>query len=167
MRAALVALSLGMIVTFGYLSGGPPRITLLNASLVVEYPWPRGAAAVACALGVALAGAVLTRRALRRLAFVLAMGPLLVGGHLLAYRLEASGAALASRGILGTTTIAWREVREVEQSSADLLVRGLGSARIRIDTTDFGPEQRATLERTVARHVRENGGAGGIVTVPR
>jgi hypothetical protein len=158
-RRWLLSVALVLDVAGGYLSAGPPRLTLLNASLVVEYPWPRGAAAVACALGIAGLAALVSRPVLRRIGLVLALGPLLVGAHLLWYRLEADNDALVSRGALGTTTLAWRAVRGIDLAPETVSVRGDAST-ISIDTADFSPEQRATLERTLARHVREQGGRG-------
>jgi hypothetical protein len=153
------------VIATAWLSTGPPRITLLNASVVVDYPWSRGVAAIACAAGIALLGALLRRPALRGVGFVLALGSLLVGAHLILYRLEASASAIATRGVLGTTTIGWKAVSGVELAATDVLVHGEGGTTISVDTADFAPEQRAMLERTVARHVRESGGSG-VATVP-
>jgi hypothetical protein len=164
-RAILAGLAGAVLASGAYFSVGPPRITLLNASLVLEYPWLRGAAAFACAMSVTALATLVDRPVSRRTGFVLALGPLLVAAHLLLYRLEAGSAGLASRGVLGTTTIAWHDVLGVELGATAVLVRGGGEHSIRIDTSDFAPEQRATVERTLARHVRENGGTG-IVTVP-
>lgn len=164
-RALMAGLSAAFVLAGAFFSVGPPRITLLNASLLVEYPWRRGAAALLSALALAALAAVLPKPTLRRIGFVLALGPLLVAGHLFLYRLEAGPDGLASRGLLGATTIAWRDVHGVELGATAVLVRGLGSKSIRIDTSDFAPEQRATVERSVARRVREKGGTG-VVTVP-
>lgn len=164
-RAFLAVPAAAAVVATAWLSAGPPRITLLNASVVVDYPWPRSVAAMACAAGIALLAALLRKPALRGVGFVLALGSLLVGAHLTLYRLEASGSGIASRGVLGTTTIGWKAVNGVELGAADILVHGEGGTTISIDTADFAPEQRAILERTVARHVRESGGSG-IATVP-
>lgn len=166
-RRLLAVPAVAALIAGGYWSIGPPRITLLNASLVVDYPWPRGAAALLCALALVGIGALLPKPALRRTCFVLALAPLLVAAHLLLYRLEASGSGLSSRGVLGTTAIAWPEVRSViiEAGASAMVVRGESARAIRIDTSDFAPEQRATIERTVARHVREKG-TGGVVAAP-
>lgn len=165
-RAWLAGLAVAALAAGGYFSTRAPRITLLNASLVIDYPWPRAAAALVCAVALGTLAALQTRPVLRRIGLVLALGPLLVAGHLFRYRLEAGGSALVSRSLIGATTIAWREMRGVELGATSVLLRGGEDQRsIRIDTSDFAPEQRAIVERTLARHVREQGGTG-IVTVP-
>jgi hypothetical protein len=164
-RAFLAVAPVAAIIAAAWLSAGSPRITLLNASVVVDYPWPRGGAAMACAVGIAAVAALLRGRALRGVGFVLALGSLLVAAHLLRYRLEAGGSGITSRGLLGTTAIAWQEVSGVELAAAAVRVRGAGGITINVDTADFAPEQRAMLERSIARRVREGGGSG-IATVP-
>jgi hypothetical protein len=101
---------------------------------------------------------VFSTLALRLLGAVAAIAAFMVALHLFLYRLDATAAGLVSRDALGTTAIGWKEIRRVDRGSDLILVSGPGEARIRVDTTDFAPEQRASLERTIARHVGEAGG---------
>jgi hypothetical protein len=165
-RLALGAAGIVAAVALGVLSAGPPRLTLVNAAIAIDYPWLRGASALGAALGVALFGATLPRAGWRLVVLVAALLPLGVGLHLLLSRVEASAAGLTSRGLFGTTTLAWNEIAGVSYMASSVIVQG-GSATIDIDTTDFSSDQRATLERTIARRVKEGGGAGRILTVPQ
>ena len=119
-RRRIVA-SIVLIVAGAIVSMGPPRLTLTNAGLSVEYPWFRGIGALVAALGAGLLAVALRRRWPRIAAGLLAALGLGVGAHLLAYRLE-----------------------------------GPDETRIEVDTTDFRPEQRASLERTIARRIHDS-----------
>jgi len=77
-----------------------------------------------------------------------------VGAALLLYRLEALGEGLVERRLSGTVRLAWSEVTAVRAEPESLVVAG-AATRVRIDTTQLSPDQRAGLERTIARHVRE------------
>lgn len=157
-RQMRVALGVVLVVGGGFLSVGPPELVLLNTSLVLRYPWIRGAGALAAMLGVLTGAGAIGSLGLRLLCGALAVAPLLVSLHLFRYRLEATDAGLVSRGVLGSTAIGWKEVQNVEKGTDLLLVSGPGDARIRVDTTDFEPEQRASLERTISRRVKETTG---------
>jgi len=80
---------------------------------------------------------------------------LLVAIHLVAYRVDADQTGLASRSLLGRTRIPWGEVAGVDGDASQVVVAGKDQSKIRVDTTDFRPEQRATLDRTISRRVRE------------
>lgn len=155
---ALGGVGIGLTVAGGLLSTGAPRLVFVNAGLQVEYPVTRGLAALAATAGLALVAAAIPKLAFRLLACVAALGVSFVALHLLLYRLEASDAGLLSRGVLGTTAIEWREVVGLDRGGDELIVTGRSDRQVRIDTTDFGSDQRATLERTIARRVRESGG---------
>jgi hypothetical protein len=157
-RPILVVLGVVLVVGGGVLSVGPPQLVLLNTSLVLEYPWTRGAGALVATVGVILGSGAIGSVGLRLLCGALAVAPLLVSLHLFLYRLEATDTGLVSRGVLGSTAIGWREVQNVERGTDLLLIAGPGTARIRVDTTDFEPEQRASLERTISRRVKETTG---------
>ncbi len=148
--AAVALILLGAIVSMG-----PPRLTLTNAGLSVEYPWFRGVGALAAALGAALLALAVRRRWPRIAAGVLAALGLAVGAHLLAYRLEADAAGLSSRGLAGRQVVAWPAISRVEGGPGALVVIGADETRIEVDTTDFRPEQRASLERTIARRIHD------------
>ena len=160
---ALGGIGIGLTVAGGLLSVGAPRLVLVNTGLHIEYPVSRGLAALGAMVGVALIASVLPKLALRLLACVAALGVSFVALHLLLYRLEATDAGLLSRGVLGTTAIAWREVVGVDRGGDQLIVTGRNEKEIRIDTTDFESDQRATLERAIARRVQES---GGKLTIP-
>ncbi|HKC14017.1 MAG TPA: hypothetical protein VKI41_18480, partial [Vicinamibacteria bacterium] len=87
-RLAQVLLS-AAILAAAWLAFGPARVTWLNSGLRIDYPWPRGAAALLATVGCALLAALLHHRLLRLGAAGLALVGLLFGLHLLAYRLEA------------------------------------------------------------------------------
>jgi hypothetical protein len=156
-RRFLLGAGVALIAIGAFLSTGPPRLVLLNASLRLQYPWTRGFGALLAGAGALVLATVVSKLALRLIAGVAAIAAFMVALHLFRYRLEATAAGLVSRGALGTTAIGWREIKSVERGPDLLLVSGPGEARIRVDTTDFDPEQRASLERTIARHVAEAG----------
>lgn len=164
-RTALAVLGAGLAVGIGWLSAGPPHLTLLNTALVVDYPWLRGGAALACTVVLALASLVAPQTRARWIGLVAALLPLGVGLHLLLYRVEAADFGLRTRGLLGQRTVAWREVSSLRLGATSVTVE-VGDASIRIDTTDFSGDQRAALARNLARHVSEAGG-GSVLTVPQ
>ena len=79
----------------------------------------------------------------------------ILGLHRLAYRLEVGAAGVSVRDLRGSRRLAWRDVTRVEPEPHSLFLQGRGGDRVDIDTTGFTAEQRASLERTVARRVRE------------
>ena len=151
----LVLLSLAAVATAFAL--GAPRFTWENAGLRVEHPRQQGAAALVGA--VALAGAALSGRARARpvaaagLAAAAALGVL--GAHRLAWRVDAVEAGLHERTLAGWTRIAWRDVEAVEPRPGALRLRARGGTTITVSTRGFPAEDRARLERTIARRVME------------
>jgi hypothetical protein len=133
---------------------GAPRLTLLNADLHIAYPWPRGAAALASAAAAGGIAVILRRRAARLAAGAFALAAALAAAHLLLYRVRAGADALEARGLLGVNRLAWASITEVRTGPGLLLVSGSGGQRLRVDTTDFRAEDRATLDRTIARRLR-------------
>ncbi len=142
----------------GWFSVGAPRLVLVNAGLQIEYPPVRGWSAMVAVVGLGLVVGALSRFVLRLIAGVATAGTLLVALHLLLYRLETTEAGLVSRGVLGTTAIAWRDIQALDRGGDLLLLTGKNDLQIRVDTTDFSPAQRASLQRTIARRVQESGG---------
>jgi hypothetical protein len=47
-------------------------------------------------------------------------------------------------------------VSRVEGGPSAITVVGADETRIEIDTTDFRPDQRASLERTIARRIKDS-----------
>jgi hypothetical protein len=133
-----------------------PRLTLLNAALRVDYGWAAGAAALAAALFLMTAAALAPPRWAKA---ALAIGAVLVasvGGARLRYRLEIQPEGLSSRGLTGSTVLAWAEVTHVDRGTEALIVWGRGDEQIRVDTASFEGGQRAALERALARRIVES-----------
>jgi len=133
---------------------GPLRAVWLNAGLRIDYPWPRGASALVAAGGAGGLAALARPGALRLLAAAVSIVLGLLGAGLLLYRLEALDEGLVERRLLGTVRLAWSDVTGVQTEPEALLVAG-AATRVRIDTTQLSPDQRASLERTIARRLRE------------
>ena len=155
-RIALLILGAIIFVAGAYDSQGPPRLTLLNAGLSVQHGWRHPVGALAAAAGAALLAAASPHRWSRLIFHALAALSALVAIHLTVYRVDADQSGLASRGLLGRTRIPWGEVAGVDGDAGLVVVTGRDKRRIRVDTADFRPEQRATLDRTIARRVRES-----------
>jgi len=147
--AALVALVGGAA-----LSVGAPHLTLLNTGLSVAYPWPRGAGALLAALGAA--GLVFTTRRfwVRVPAALLAVISVWAGLHLFLYRLQTDADGLTARGAWGTRRLAWPALTQVVNGPGIMELRA-GDQTLRLDVGDFRPQDRATLDRIIARRVRE------------
>jgi hypothetical protein len=156
-RRLALLLGLLFLLAGAVLATGPPRFTWMNLGLRIDYPWPRAAGAIAAAAGAMLLGFLFRRRSLRIVIWVAAAVALGHGLDLLVYRVDAGDATLAERGLLGTTAIAWKDVSRVETGSRALVITDRDEAQIRLRTAAFAPEDRARLERTIARHVREAG----------
>jgi hypothetical protein len=155
-RLAVIVSAAALTVAAAVASRGAPRLTLLNTGIRVEYPRPPVIAGLGIAVGAALAAAAAPRRWMRlTLAGAAVLAAAAAAGRL-RYRLDAGPHTIVSRGLLGETTIAWRDVSRLETGPEILVVWGQADAQIRIVTSDFLPDHRATLERTIARHVGEN-----------
>jgi hypothetical protein len=166
LRLALAVAGLAALVAGAWLSAGAPRLTLLNAALRIDYPWKNGAGALVCALGVGALAALATKPVLRRIGLVAALGPLLLAIHLFVWRLEVKAPGLEFRGLLGSTTVAWPDVARIDLEAGAIVVGAKNGTTVRIDTTDFAADQRASVERTLARHVQEHGGPTPRVVIP-
>ncbi len=152
-----VVVGLGVLAALagGYWASGAPRMTLLNTGIRIEYPGWQPAAALGAALGLALVAAASSRRWLHIALGIAAAVLALYAAGRLRYRLDASSDRLVSQGLLGETAIPWRAVARVDKGPDVILVWGQGDAQLRIATSDFTQEQRAALERAVARRVQE------------
>ena len=133
-----------------------PRLTLLNAALRVDYGWVVGAAALAAAVLLAASAVLAPRRWLRATAVVAALVAGTVGGTRLRYRLEVQPDGLSARGLTGSTILPWGDVTHVDRGTEALVVWGRGDAQIRVDTANFQGDQRAALERALARRIVES-----------
>jgi hypothetical protein len=157
-RIRIVLLAIGAItfVAGAYASQGPPVLTLLNTGLSVHHPWRHPVGALGAAAGAGILAWVSPRRWARAIFVALAGLSVLVAIHLTAYRVDADQTGLASRGLFGGTRIPWLEVAGVDGDAVQVVVTGKDQGKIRVDTTDFRPDQRAVLDRTIARRVGES-----------
>ena len=155
-RIALLVLGAIVFVAGAYASQGPPRLTLLNTGLVVQHGLRHPIGAAIAAVGAALLAVAATRKWARVLFMALATLSIVVAIHLAAYRVEADQIGIASRSLISRTRIPWAEVTGVDGDGGLVVVTGRDENKIRVDTTDFRPDQRATLDRTIARRVRES-----------
>jgi hypothetical protein len=133
-----------------------PRLTLLNAALRIDYGWAVGVAALGAALLLGAAAALAPRRwatvGLVAAAAVIAG----VGSARLRYRLEIQPDGLDSRELTGSTLVPWGEVTHVDRGTEALVIWGRGETQIRVDTASFEGDQRAALERALARRIIES-----------
>jgi hypothetical protein len=133
-----------------------PRLTLLNAALRIDYGWAVGGAALGAALLLGAAAALAPPRwatvGLVAAAAVIAG----VGSARLRYRLEIQPDGLNSRELTGSTLVPWGEVTHVDRGTEALVIWGRGETQIRVDTASFEGDQRAALERALARRIIES-----------
>ena len=152
-RTTVAAVGAVLAVGLAPLAFRPPRYTLLNAALRVDYPWWVGAAAAGATLALALTTIAVRQRAGRWVAGAAAVLVAVFTTSRVAYRLEAGPEALRAREWTGSTALPWSEVTRVDKGPEVLVVWGKGDTQVRVDTSAFRAEQRASLERTIARRV--------------
>jgi hypothetical protein len=151
--------ALGLVIVAGAILPAAlrsPRLTLLNAALRIDYGWVAGAAALGAALLLAAASAAAPRRWVRAVLVLLAVGVGCLGGARLRYRLDIQADGLCSRELTGSTLVPWGEVTHVDRGTEALVIWGRGEAQIRVDTASFEGDQRAALERALARRIIES-----------
>lgn len=153
-RWALVVGALVFVVAGSITWNQAPRFVWLNTGLSIDYAWPAAAGAWLAAGGAVLAGTALSGRARWAPAAAALLG-LGLGVHMLLYRVTAEATGLGERGLLGTRMLAWKDVGRVEAGSRFVVVWGRDEMQVRIDAASFPPEDRARLDRTIARRVRE------------
>jgi hypothetical protein len=136
------------------LAFAPPEVLWLNAGPTIKYPWTAGAGALIGA--IVLAGLGLQAKGTWQRAVALVLAGLLVvwSCELFVYRLNVTASGLAQRGLTGSSSIPWRGVTGVELEPRHIAVQG-PKETVRIPTHRISPEDRARLERTIARQVRE------------
>jgi hypothetical protein len=156
--SAVLALVLG--VPGALLAIGPPRLTLLNAALRIDHPLQHGLGALLVCAGLVVLVVLVGRPWARFGLGALAAAALFVAADRLGYALEIDDAGLAASSLLGRSVVSWREVSRVETGAAAVVVWGGPERQIRVDTSAFRPEQRATLERAIARRVGAVDAAG-------
>jgi PH (Pleckstrin Homology) domain-containing protein len=156
LRVALIVVGAILFVVGAYQSQGPPRLTVLNTGFSVTHGLRHPAGALMAAVGAILLAKGATRRGPRVFFIALAILSVGVSIHLASYRVDADHAGLASRSLLRWIRIPWSEVAGVDGDAGLVVVTGKNQNKIRVDTTDFRPDQRATLDRTISRRVRES-----------
>jgi hypothetical protein len=134
---------------------GAPRLTLLNAGFRVDYPHGRAMAAALAAAGAALLALGLRPRWARACCAAVAVAALAVAAQRISYRLEVDGRGVVSRQWGGRTAVAWSDVSRVESGPARIVVWGGPETRLAVDTSSFRSDQRAALDRAIARRVME------------
>ena len=142
----------------------PPRLTLLNAAMRVDYGWAVGIAALVSAILVTAAAVLAPQRWARVVLSIAALLAAALGGSRLRYRLEVRPDALHARGLTDTIALPWAEVTHVDRGPEVILVWGRGDAQVRVDTSRFAGDQRAALERALARRIVESTIPGQVPT---
>jgi hypothetical protein len=152
--AALAAITL--LAAAAWLARAPMRITLVNTTLRIDDPWTRTAAFALAGAGLAgLAAALPARRMMRGLLVACAVLTLATAAATAFTWLEARPEVLTGRRWFLLTTIPWNQVSRVDSWRDAIVVWSASGARIAIDVRRLDAQQRAVLERTIARHVRE------------
>lgn len=147
--------ALGAALAGAWATRIPPRVTLLNSAVSIDHPWPAPVGWLAIAAAPILLGLAARPRVLRAL-LTLAGGLVLVQAwHVAVYRLDAGPTALEEKQALAGLSIPWTQVTRVESGLTGISVIS-PTSQILIDTSRFSPEQRATLDRTIARRLREH-----------
>ena len=148
--------AVAVLAAAAWLVRAPMRITLVNTTLRIDDPWTRAAAFALAGLGLAaLAAALPARRWLRGLLVACAVLTFGVAAATAATWLEARPEVLTARRWFFLTTIPWNEVSRVDSWRDAVVVWSASGARVVIDARRLDAQQRAVLERTIARHVRE------------
>jgi hypothetical protein len=154
--------AVAVLAAAAWLMRAPMRITLVNTTLRIDDPWTRAAAfALAGAALVALAAAIPARRALRALLAACAAVIFATAAEAAVTWLEARPDVLTGRRWFTLTTIPWNEVSRVDSWRDAVVVWSASGARVVIDARRLDAQQRAVLERSIARHVAE----GSVVSV--
>jgi hypothetical protein len=154
-----LAAGAGILLVAGSLPflGAAPRFVFTNDGLTIDHRPAQALAAGALALGLWLLAGVLRRRRAALYALVaLGLGAATVALDLASFRLTVDGHFVDRRALVEAERIAWSEVASVESGPAAVLVRGPGERAIRIEARAMTPDDRATLDRTIARRVRES-----------
>lgn len=156
LRLLAAACAAGLAAAALALMRAPMRITLVNATLRIDDPWTRPAAlALAGAAALAVAAALPPRRSHRLLLGGCAALLFAAAASAGTAWLEARPDALAARRLFVTRTIPWGEVSRVDARHDGVTVWDASGAAVDFDARRLSPDQRAVLDRTLARRVRE------------
>jgi len=137
-------------------SRGPLRLTWTNHGVEAAFPWHTLALAAGAALGVVPALVLVSRPAGRLILGLAVLGLAARAGDRALYRLHVEATGLRQRTLLGSSALDWSQVSQVAGSVQAILVRDKAGAVIEIPAPPLRPEDRATLERTLSRRIRES-----------
>lgn len=157
-RAGLAAAGLALAAAGLWQATRPAALTLSNSGLSAAYPPAAAWGALAAAAGLALVLAALPPGRLRLLPVVPALLFVLLAGERACYRIEAGRETLSVRGLGGREQVPWKAVEAVQPEEDGLRVRA-GQLELRLRLGPLDPAERPSLERTIARRVREAQGA--------
>jgi hypothetical protein len=160
-RLLLLLLAAAAFAAGAFFGLGPPRLTLVNAGLRIDHPASQGLGRLLAAAGLGLSAYAVGHRWGRALLAAAAAAAAASGVGRLAYRVDAGGEDVALRDWTGTTRLAWSAVVRVDDGPRLILIWGPGDSQVRLETGAFTAEQRAVLDRTIARRVREGGERAG------
>jgi hypothetical protein len=69
------------------------------------------------------------------------------------FRVEVGPDRLSVRGLTGVRSVGWTDITRVLTPAGELVLEGRSGAVVRVATASLPPEQQASLQRAVARHV--------------
>jgi Bacterial PH domain len=153
-RGVLAAFSAVLVLGGLVWGSGAPALTLTNGALVAAYPLAGPCGRLVAALGCVLLALLLRGRG-RLLASAPAAAFLIVGLHQAFYRIQADSDALELRGLFTHERLPWKDVVRVDRSDTQLDVVGPQDRIVALPVAALQPADRASLERTIARHLRE------------
>jgi hypothetical protein len=148
--AGLVALLAG-----GASLRGLPRLTLANTGMRIDHSATTVLLALLAAGGAAVLAYALRARPLRLGASLLAAAFLLVALDLWAYRIDIDDRGLSARLPLSSRHLEWRDVTKVDAEADHLTLLSQKGESLSVTTRALSPEQRASLERAIARRLRD------------
>jgi hypothetical protein len=152
----MLLLAAATLVAVGvWFSRGAPYFSWQNTTLLVSYSPARWLGPLAIGLGASVMAWAVAQRFLRFVLGAGAIAAIVLCASRQTYRLEADSVALVQRGLFGTDRVTWREVGHVDSGPAVIVVWGGEDRQVRIRTGDVSADDRAILDRTIARRVRE------------
>jgi hypothetical protein len=154
-RATAAAFAIACVTGAILLHRAPMKITLANAGLRIDDPWTRALSfALAAVAAVAVAAALPPRRLHRALLGASAAVLLVFAGEAATASLEAGPDALTVRRWFVRAAVPWSAVRRVDARQDGVTVWAASGAAVDFDARRLTGEQRAILDRTLARRVR-------------
>jgi hypothetical protein len=135
----------------------PARLTASNAGLTVDCARPSAVVLGVAVLALAGLGVSTLDRRVRVLAVALALLLLAGMADLLSYRVTAGREALSVRRALAQTDLPWSEITRSRPLGDSLAITDTRGRNLRIGLARLSPEQRAALERVLARRIWESG----------